>query len=218
MFQKKDKKGLIKVLLELERFPFDDPYVGFLRRDSSALAKNPKTVQRMLDRLLEMGIAEILEGATRAKSSSRQFGPTFKNWLATRTYPVLAANEFLKHDGIAILKGGDQSLAKFAKAHLGYKRKKGLDTVLKIKDQYLIGETKFISTGGGTQDKSFRELLDFIKKQDRNTIRIAILDGVVWLAQNSQLRNALYANIFTLRENQIALSALLLEEFINSFS
>ena len=39
-------QGLVKVLLELDKFPVDSIYVGFLRTEESVIAKNPRTVRR----------------------------------------------------------------------------------------------------------------------------------------------------------------------------
>ncbi len=57
---KKNRKELIKVLLEFKKFPIDDPYIGFIRKDKSALDKNPKTVSRISRRLLRLGLEGIL--------------------------------------------------------------------------------------------------------------------------------------------------------------
>ena len=116
---KRNSKELISVLLDLERFPIDDSYVGFLRKDRGALIKNPKTVKRIAERLFEMGVGGILIGASRPKASSRQVGQMFRKWLYGLGCPVLNETDFLKNHKIAILKGGDAALMDFAKKEIG---------------------------------------------------------------------------------------------------
>lgn len=218
-FKGKNKAKLISALLDLKRFPFDDPYIGFFRKDRGALERNPKTVRRIGKKLFKMGIEEIVIGATRAKTPSRQIGQMFKNWLPKLKYPILPKEKFLKHKGVAILEGGDVSLMNFAKEELGYKREKGLDLVMKIKNKFIIGESKLITTSGGTQDKSFREGISFVKNRNKNkkVIQIAILDGVLWLTgKKKNKKPTLYDTVQNLSNKEIALSALLLNEFIKS--
>ncbi|MEK7080265.1 MAG: hypothetical protein AAB925_00315 [Patescibacteria group bacterium] len=222
LFNKKDTKKLISALLDLERFPIDDPYIGFLRKDRSALNKNPKTVIRISERLYKMGIDELLLGANQVKSPSRQVGQMFRNWFCKIGYPILSKEEFLVNDGICVLDGADAALAKFAREELGYSRKKGLDAVFKIKNKFFIAETKLITMSGGGQNNSFREGIAFIKNKSKklNATRITIFDGVVWIisekAKQRKKKLSLYETIINLKNNKIALSALLLKDFIEN--
>lgn len=213
-----DKKELILTLLRLDRFPIDDPYIGFIRKDKDALDKNPETFKRINKRLQLLGLKGILKGASRPESSSRKMGHMFKNWLHDFGYPVLSANEILKTKArIAVLAGGDAALKNFAKKELGYKGDKGLDLVLKAGKRFVIGEAKFISASGGTQDKSFRETMNFIKYKGGKTLRIAVLDGVVWVPAGSKNNHKnLYSTIRNLKDSQIAFSALMLKEFLTT--
>jgi len=222
-FKRKDKKQLISILLNLEKFPIDDPYIGFSRRSREALNKNPKTVRRIGKRLLNLGLNGILSGASKPKSPSRQLGQMFRKWLPKLGYPILPQEDFLKYKGTAILKGGDFGLKKFAKDELNYRGQKGIDIVLKAKDRFVIGEAKFITASGGGQDKGFREAIAFIKHKKEQAYRIAILDGVVWLVPNKikmkkKKKLSLYESILRLNKNQIALSVLLLKDFIKDLS
>ena len=221
IFASRNKKKLISALLDLKRFPIDDPYIGFLRKDRKALDKNPKTVRRLGKKLLGMGIKEIFIGASRPKSPSRQLGQMFRKWLPKLGYPILSKKDFLKYKGVAILDGGDAALKKFARKELGYRGQKGLDIVLKANQHFIIGEAKFITASGGGQDKGFRETIAFIKHTRKKALRIAILDGVVWLASKKKLRKkklTLYETVSRLNKNQIALSSLLLKDFIQSLT
>ncbi len=215
-FKNRNRKGLLLELLKLKRFPVDDPYIGFLRRDRSAINRNPKTIKRITGRLFKTGITELIAGVEQAKSPSRRFGQLFRVYLKTLRIPVVSAKDF-KKKRIAILEGSDATLKNFAAQELGYRGDKGLDLVLKINKQFYIGETKFISTPGGTQDKSFRETMTFINKPGKFAKRIAILDGVVWLTNSTKKQHTnLYSNLLKLKSDQLVMSALLLKEFIAS--
>ncbi|MEK7077124.1 MAG: hypothetical protein AAB967_02735 [Patescibacteria group bacterium] len=220
-FQKGNKKNLISALLNLERFPLDDPYVGFLKHDRRAIERNPKTIHRIGKRLFDMGLENLLAGANRVKSPSRQFGQSFRRWAAKKLgYPVLTPQKFLDCDEIAVLDGADAALKRFAKEHLGYRDQKGLDLVARVRGTFVIGETKFVSTSGGTQDKSFRETIVFVKKKQGNKVhRIAVLDGVVWIAgtRKKKLKSQnLYESVSGLKNGQVALSSLLLKSYLES--
>jgi len=214
-FKKGNKKELISVLLGLKRFPIDDAYIGFIRRNRKALDSNPVTIRRIGERLVNMGLEAILEGARRPQSTSRQMGPSFRNWLC-KQYPVLKPSEFLSSRQTAVLHGNDAALKEFARRELGYRGQKGLDLVVKAGNRFLIGEAKLISSSGGTQHKSFRETMTFIKSQQGRATRIAVLDGVVWLS--SPRGKDLFQGIKKLKENQIAISALLLPKLIKALT
>jgi len=214
IFETRNRKQLILSLLNFSRFPIDDPYIGFLRKDISSIDKNPKTIKRISDHLFKIGVEGIISGMQRPKSSSRQFGQYFKNYLITLGCPVLHSEDFLNYRGEAFLKGGDKSLKVFAKKYLGYKGGKGLDLIFKKNNNFFIGEAKFISTSGSTQDKSFRETMDFIKKKSNKAKHIAILDGIIWVARGKYKNSGLYSGIRRLSEEKIVMSTLLLKEFI----
>lgn len=46
-FERKDNLELVKQLLRLNLFPIKDSYVAYLKRDLSALDRNPKTINRI---------------------------------------------------------------------------------------------------------------------------------------------------------------------------
>ncbi len=223
LFNRKQSKELIRELLKLDRFPIDDPYVGFLRKDKEAINRNPKTVRRISSRLYRMGLENLIMGASKEKAPSRQVGQMFRKWIHKVGYPVLSKNEFLNQDKIAFLDGGDAALVNFAREELGYGGQKGLDAVLRVGDKFILAETKLITTNGGTQDKSFREGISFIRAKDkkRSIIKIAIFDGVVWIVSEKarlkeKKRLSLYESVTKLKNNEIVLSALLLRDFIES--
>jgi len=145
-----NKSVLVRTLLkELDLFPIKDSYVAFLRRYPGAIDTNPKTVERLGNRLLAMGYKEIIKASTQPKETNRQIGPLFRRWLSSTGYPVLGEKEFLGHKGIALLNGSDKYLMEFSNRVLGTKLKKGLDFLLRAKNNFVIGEVKFLTDFGG---------------------------------------------------------------------
>lgn len=205
-------KELILLLLKLDRFPFDEPYIGFVRHFKEALDHNPKTLKRIFDRLKQIGVKEIVKGINRPKSSSRKFGNYFSAWFS-KQHKIVNVETLLKSNkGIYILEGGDKALAIFAKKYLKYDRKKGLDFVIKVNNTYIIGEAKFVSHSGGTQDKSVREVIHMVKgKKLPNVILVGVVDGVPWVASST-----LSKSLHKLKENQHIMSALCFNEFLQN--
>ncbi len=54
LFDRKAKLGLLKMLINLEKFPIKDPYVAFFKRNPKALETNPKTVRRIANILMNI--------------------------------------------------------------------------------------------------------------------------------------------------------------------
>lgn len=73
-----------------------------------------------------------------------------------------------------------------------------------------MGEAKFLTDYGGTQNNQFREAINITKIKKEKIIGIAILDGIIWFESNSYM----HKTVKTLKG--LTFSALLLEEFIKS--
>jgi len=211
-FKNKKKKELIAELLKLPRFPIDDPYVVSLRRAQFLLDKNPKTIERIGKRLISLGLENILKLASQPKSPSRQFGHTFRNWLKTLGYLFLSEDKFLKAGNkTAFLKGSDKTLKKFAIKNLKIKKlDKGLDFILRSKNKIILGEAKFLTSHGGTQDNQFNYAVRVAKIKRANIIGIAVLDGVVWFEGSAHMHKTVK------KIKGTALSSLLLKNFIKN--
>lgn len=210
-FRTKNKTDLIKELLKLPKFPIDDPYIASLRRHHALLQKNPETIERISKKLFSMGIDTVLELAGKPKSPSRQLGHSFKKWLRILDYPFCREEGFKQYEGIAFLEGSDKKLKKFAIEELEVRNlRKGIDFILKVKNKFILGEAKFLTDYGGTQNNQFNDAINVAKIKKGNVIGIAVLDGIVWFESNAYM----HRTIKTL--NGIALSALLLEEFIKA--
>lgn len=209
-FEKKNKKKLIIELLKLRRFPIDDPYIASLRRAQFLLDKNPKTIQRLGKRLISIGLGNIFKLASQPKTPSRQFGNSFRSWLKTLGYLFLSEEQFLKtKNKIAFLRGSDKVLKRFAIKNLKIKKlDKGLDFLLRVKDKFILGEAKFLTSHGGTQDNQFNYAVRVAKINKNNILGVAVLDGVVWFKGGAHMYTAIK------KFKGTAFSALLLEQFI----
>lgn len=87
-FNSNDNIALLKTLLELKLFPIKDGYVPYLRKDKSAIERNPRTVNRICGRVRELGLDRLYEKITEPKETNRQMGPLFRQWIASGTLGV----------------------------------------------------------------------------------------------------------------------------------
>lgn len=74
----------------------------------------------------------------------------------------------------------------------------------------IIGEAKFLTDYGGAQNANFEDALRLLRGKKGKTIRIVVLDGVVWIKDGTKM----YKTVCELEET--ALTALLLKEFLES--
>ena len=97
------------------------------------MENNPQTVNRIYNRLVEMGIDEIYEKSTEPKETNRQIGSQFTRWIKTGTLSVslINQNEFIATKSDAILNASDNKMKNFANENLGY-RNKGLDFITRF--------------------------------------------------------------------------------------
>lgn len=211
-FNQQDNESLIKELLSLDLFPIKDSYIAFLKRDKTAISRNPKTINRICGKLYEMGLDEIWRKCSEPKETNRQIGPLFKRWLDKGSLGIkpIPLNEFLATNDNAILNANDEALKTFAKEKLNYQRNKGLDFVARFNNQYVIGESKFLTDFGGHQNAQFEDAISTIMVNDVDAIKVAILDGVVYLKGN----NKMYQSIITTYQEYNIMSALILREFL----
>jgi len=221
-FDHKDKTLLIKTLCSFDVFPIKDSYVAYLKRDPSAIERNPQTIDRLYGELCEMGYADIIDKCSAPKETNRQIGPMFKNWvdkgcIGTKIYNNPA--EFLINEKEnAVLNTSDAEMQKFAKEYLGYDRNKGLDFVARFNGTYILGEAKFITDFGGHQNAQFDDAIHTVNSKrvegvhpEIKVINVAILDGVLYIKNKGKLYDTINRN-----NDNIILSALLLREFLYS--
>ena len=208
-----DNHALILSLLDLEIFPIKDSYVAYLKRDRSALARNPKTVNRLAAEIREMDLCNLYEKCSQPKETNRQIGPMFKNWVRSGAlgFPTLCLEDFKNTNGNAILSASDKEMEDFARQKLAYTHEKGLDFLARINGQFIIGEAKFLSDIGGHQNAQFNDAIATLESH-ADAIKIAILDGVVYIKGDGKM----YKDITGKHSDHNIMSALLLRSFLNS--
>ncbi|MCQ2776589.1 MAG: hypothetical protein MJ217_02575 [Bacilli bacterium] len=169
-YDNQDYEGLILTLFQSSKFPIDYAYVGFLREFRRSLANNPETVRRIGGYLIDkMTYEDLITLLQAPKKSSRRVGPMFRQWIEEgglgddlRVFYSDEQEEFLSCN-FGVLCESDSKLKKFARQYLGFRRiDKGIDFIAKVGNNFIVGEAKFISAKGGTQDKSFKDIKSLI--------------------------------------------------------
>ena len=211
-FESKDNIALIENLLRLDLFPLKDSYVAYLRRDKSALRRNPRTVARLCGRLYELGLDKIYEQSTQPKETNRQIGPLFRRWLRRSSLGIkpVALDAFASSNRNAVLDASDGQMKEFAATHLGYTLNKGLDLVARFNGVYVIGEAKFLTDFGGHQNAQFNDGVAALRLEGIGAVPIAVLDGVLYIKSRSKM----YTQITTELKDANIMSALVLREFL----
>ena len=211
-FNRRNNNLLIQSLLELELFPIKDSYVAYLKRDKSAIERNPQTINRICGRIYELGLNKLYERCSEPKETNRQIGPMFKDWLKSKALGIepVGLDEFLSTKENAILDGSDKLMMNFAREELGYNREKGLDFVGRFNGKYVIGEAKFLTDFGGHQNAQFNDAISTVEAKRVKAEKIAILDGVLYIKGN----NKMYREITQIYKSYNIMSALVLREFL----
>lgn len=211
-FRSQDNLNLIRLLLAMDLFPIKDSYIAYFKRDKDAVERNPKTVNRICDRLYEMGLEKILERCSEPKETNRQIGPMFQRWLKEGGLGMspVPLQEFEQGAGDAILDGSDRQSMLFAQKYLNYQRNKGLDFVGRFNGKYVIGEAKFLTDFGGHQNAQFNDAIATLETPGVNAIKVAILDGVLYVKG----KNKMYKEITTIYNSHLIMSSLLLRDFL----
>lgn len=219
-YNEQNNEELIKALLKLDLFPIKDSYISYFKNDHSAICRNPQTVNRIAGNLYEMGLTEIFEKCTEPKESNRQMGPLFKRWIDKGVLgaPIYrSSDEFFSTNENGILNISDAEMKNVAKDMLGYNRNKGLDLLARFNGIYVLGEAKFLTDFGGHQNGQFADAVSTLNfgfssgKLNATVIPIAIMDGVLYIQNNSKMYNYLKTH-----DEQVILSGLLLREFLYS--
>jgi len=211
-FNRKSNDNLIRELLKFNLFPIKDSYIAYLKRDESAIDRNPKTINRICGRLYEMGLEKIFERCSEPKETNRQIGPMFREWLRKKSLGIIPVNlpNFIANNNDAILDASDNAMMDFAKNNLGYNHNKGLDFVARFNNKYVIGEAKFLADFGGHQNAQFNDAISTVESKRVKAIKIAVLDGVLYIKGN----NKMYKSITKIYKNYNIMSALVLREFL----
>lgn len=218
-FEARNSKELIKELLKQEIFPIKDSYVAYLKRDKSAIERNPATVERLSGMLFEMGMDEIIENISQPKETNRQMGQLFGNWIKSGSIGVKITdnhNEMINYQGNIILATNDKDTLRFARDYLGYGRNKGLNFIGKFNGKYIVAEAKFLTDFGGHQNTQFDDAVSTMTASfdtEKEVIPIAVLDGVLYIKGNNKLYKAIVHNF---DNSRVIISAVLLRDFLFS--
>lgn len=213
---KNNEAELITLLVNLDShpFPFEHPYVSLLRAMPNLIKQNPIVVGHIGDILTGLGTNGIIKGCERPPDLNRQMGHSFQSWLKryfpSKGYKFLDEYHFGTYDGKAFLNAGDKRLTAYANKYLGCKITRNRDMLAKINGKYIIAEARFLSSGGGSQSRDVRETIGFVKDKIGRPIKMAIIDGMPWF--DDDMLNV----IKTLDEDEVGLSALLLEDYLNT--
>ncbi len=213
-FNEQDNERLIRELLRLDLFPVKDSYVSYLRRDMSAISRNPRTINRLCGRIYDLGLDKLYLQCSQPKETNRQIGPMFHSWVKSKALGLspVGLDEFVNCDGDAIAEASDKQMMEFASRELGYKRNKGLDFLARFNGKYVIGEAKFITDFGGHQNAQFLDAISTITDADIKAVAVAIIDGVPYIKSN----NKMYKQITETYSDCNIMSALVLREFLYS--
>lgn len=211
-FELKDNDMLLRKLLALDLFPIKDSYIAYLRRDKSAIDRNPRTINRICGRLYEIGLDKIFEKCSEPKETNRQIGPMFREWLRKKSLGIMPVDleQFTANENDAVLDANDNTMMQFAKNKLGYNHNKGLDFVARFNGKYVIGEAKFLTDFGGHQNAQFNDAMSTVEAEGVKAIKIAILDGVLYIKGNNKMHNSATGAY----KNYNIMSALVLREFL----
>lgn len=212
-FVARDNIALIESLLSLDLFPVKDSYVAYLKRDRSAIERNPNTVNRLCGRLYELGLDKLYERCSEPKETNRQIGPMFKEWVRSQALGIapVGIDDFRNSTGNAILDASDHVMMEFAREQLNYQHPKGLDFVARFNGQYVIGEAKFLTDFGGHQNAQYNDAISTIETQSVNARKIAIMDGVLYIGRG---RNKMHYSLTHEHGNYDIMSALLLRDYL----
>ena len=211
-FNQQDNDKLIESLLRLELFPIKDSYVAYLKRDKSALGRNPATIARLCGRIYELGLDKIYERSSEPKETNRQMGPHFQRWLNRKSLGVqpVGLEEFVATEENAVLEASDTEKATYAKENLGYTLDKGLDLVARFNGKYIIGEAKFLTDFGGHQNAQFNDGIATLNLPNLKAVPIAILDGVLYIKSRSKMHRLINTDL----KHKNIMSSLVLREFL----
>lgn len=211
-FRIRNNRLLIESLLQLDLFPIKDSYIAYLRRDPKAIMRNPQTINRLCGRIYEMGLTKLFERCSEPKETNRQIGPLFKDWIRSKALGIspIPISQFISSTSNAILDASDAQMMDFAREKLNYRHDKGLDFVARFNGKYVIGEAKFLTDFGGHQNAQFNDAISTIITPHVKAVKIAILDGVLYIPTNNKMYKAITRTYF----DENIMSALVLRDFL----
>jgi len=237
LYHKGEYEKLVILLIELKDrnypFPIEHPYAALLRHLSrtkrySVIKRNPQIIKELADLLVSLGLNNIIRGVERPKDINRTLGVAFKAWVNKKfretPFKVVDNHNLLlkcSNNEICIYVGPDEKIAEFIKFYLRLKEPEDRffdrDIIVKVKNLYIVGEARFLSTPGGSQNRDLDNTLRFVETMeniagsttDIKVKGIALIDGVVWF-HNSYVKQIKQRAI----NDRVVMSALFLKEYL----
>ena len=208
---------LIRLLSQLDRFPYDEPFWYLLKTVPGFIEGNPAQVQRIASTLYDMTDEEVVFRMESPPKLNQQTGPMFHNWLR-RMFRFENLESFKNNRNGTVILGETEEVGKgYLADELNQEVSKRPDLIAKVNSTIIIGEAKWIGQSGGNQFKSVAEVLKFCAAQRGEVIRIGIIDGYPWATRKP---NGAVINDRICVEVQESpynlMSALLLNDFFGS--
>jgi len=233
-------EDLVIRLLDLRYpFPVEHPYAALLRHlDRSqrmlVIGRNPQIIRVLANILASLGLNNIVRGVERPKDINRALGAAFRNWvrnkfakapfrIVDKSYQLLKCS---RDKEICIFIGSDVEIGSFVRERLRLEEHRARffnrDILVKVRDTFILGEARFLSTPGGSQSRDLDNTLSFVeamekisayvRNRDIKVKGIALLDGIVWFYRD-------YVETIKRRAigDVMVMSALFLEEYLLSF-
>lgn len=215
----RNAEDLIRLLSQLDKFPYDEPFWYLLKNVSGFIDNNPEQVRRIAQTLYSMTDEEVVVRIESQPKLNQQTGPMFNNWLR-ESFQVLNLQDFKdSDDGIFVLGESEEIGRSFLADEFNQNISKRPDLIAKVNDSYVIGEAKWIGQSGGNQYKSAAEVLKFCGDQRGEVLRIGIIDGYPWVTKNTSgsIKNDRIC-VEVQESTYKTMSALLLEEYLESLT
>ncbi len=212
--------ALLKILFELTKkrhpFPIEHPYASLFRQKRELMDKNPIVVKKLGDIILDIDEDDIIRGLERPIDINRVMGQAFFNWLKiyfpAKGIPLLSEDKFQESKDKCFLDAKNSKILEFVNNELGYPLERGRDFLFKYGDNFVCGESRFLSTAGGSQTRDLVETIGFIKRFKGKFMAVGVLDGIIWFSPSYVRR------LSQLESDEPAMSVLLLDEFLESLS
>lgn len=185
---------VVERLKQGKRFPIDDKRVGTFMENPQQIYYARRAVRSLAKQVRGLKTERLYEELTRPPADSRVMRDQFSKYLrklgASEGWAVCTPEEFENRDQeVAILDGDDNFLRDYAREHFGFTGTKGIDLVMRVGNQYLVGEAKFLSRDGGSQNNQLKDAL-FVgeHKYPTNVFGLAIADGVYLMNDGGKYR------------------------------
>lgn len=219
LHEKGHSKELVLFLLGLTEmghpFPIEHPYASIFRQKRQFIAKNPRVFQQLEKIVTAMHVEDIIWGCERPIDLNRVMGQAFQKWISeyfpSKGIPLLSKTQFQSHNNRAFFDGKDAKIIDYANQMLGLRLTRGRDFLYKTRDKFVIGEARFLSTSGGSQNRDLIETIQFIQSIKGRITAVGIVDGIIWFNKSYVER------LLKLNDDEPALTVLLLEDFLASF-